>query len=540
MPESNLARVAAWLAEEELKKKPPARRLFRNVQDGIETAEISPDNVVLGRRPDADRAALESEGYQWAPGDEYGQAVAAGGQPSVLPKGALPFISGAPTHPTQKPAFSYIPQRTVDSPMAEAMAGAAGVARSGVKGPPSAPAARPDPRATLAKARRSREVSVRSTQEGVQPQLRVPVDPLAARGAAPTLPPRVSALLQGRRSPSGLEAAQSRANLNQLSANLSQAGEYIGAGIAGVRPRPEAYDNLQAQAGQPVEQYQQRAEEERQQEQDELALAEAEREATRAAEEMQFRQGRATAEDQLARDRMAQEKALAEARLRGDAADRGLRREEMSFRQKEGAELKQQLADQRQRERQAREDELDLQRLGTATSKAPFGELQSALEDIDRQIPGLAYGQTPEEAPLGGWDRTMKALSPVGGEWLMSDKGKQYATTIANLRDLIARMRSGAVLNAGEERHYLALLGDRALSDPRSAAQGINTVRQGIAQKLRNAQGGYQNVLDRYESTGATTYRAPIFGAAPTGEEIQMPNGDVYEVLSDGTTRRRP
>ncbi len=544
MPDSNLARVAAWLAEEEQKRKPVPRRLFRNVQDGIETAEISPENVVLGRRPDADRAALESEGYQWAPGDEYGQAVAAGGQPSVLPKGALPFISGAPTHPATKPAFAYMPN-VADPAMAEAMSGAA--SKTGLltgegrfllpAGVP--PSKRPDPKATLAKARGKREVQVRSTKEGVQPTLREPVDPLASRGAAPALPARVSTFLQGRRQPSDLEDAQRRANVNQLSANLGRSTEFLASGIGGVRPRPEAYDNLQEQAGQPVTDYQQRHTEDRQQEQDELALAEAQREAERAAQEFQFKQGRATAEDQLARDRLAQEKALAEGRLRSDAADRGLRREEMTFRQKEGAELKQQMAEERKKERQSREDELDLQRLGTATSKAPFGEFQAALEDIDRLVPGLAYGQAPDEAPLGLGDRVARALPLGAGDWLMSDKGRAYSTAISNLRDLVSRMRSGAVLNTGEERHYLSLLGDRALSDPRAAAEGINAVRQGIANKLRNAQGGYQNVLPRYEATGATSYRAPIFGAAPTGETIDMPNGDVYEVLSDGTTRRR-
>lgn len=557
MPESNLARVAAWLAEEERKKRQQAEepslpeedntdRVFTYTKGGVHSYVQTPNSIMGGgdETEDPDGSVvreLQAAGYRWLPQDAYAGALSQAQQAANgafrPPPGKLPFISGTPTHAATKPAFAYIPPRKPT--MEEAMSGAAGLARPAAAPAAPAPAAKPSPKATLAKARRSREVSVRSTKEGMQPQLRAPVDPLAARGSAPALPPRVSTFLQGRRPPSGLEDAQRRANVNQLSANLGRSTEFLASGIGGVRARPEAYDNLQEQAGQPVEQYQQRAAEERQQEQDELALAEAEREATRAAEEMQFRQGRATAEDQLARDRLAQEQAALDARLRSEAADRGLRRQEMTFRQKESQELKQQLANQRQAERQSREDELDLQRLGTATSKAPFGEFQSALEEIDRLVPGLAYGQVPDEAPLGLGDRIARGLAPVGGEFFMSDKGKAYATAIANLRDLVARMRSGAVLNAGEERHYLSLLGDRVLSDERTAAQGINAVRQGIANKLRNAQAGYQNVLPRFESTGATTYRAPIFGAAPTGEEIEMPNGEVYEVLSDGTTRRR-
>lgn len=562
MPDSNLMRVAAWLAEEERKKReavgdepasgslPPEEgedRVFTNTKSGVHSYIQTPNSLMGGEDETEDPTGevaknLRAQGYRWLPQSDYAGALAQAQQAQEgafrPPPGKLPFISGTPTHPATKPAFAYMP--TVANPaMADAMAGAANLAKPGGPATPTPLAKKPDPKATLAKARGRREVSVRSTSEGVQPQLRAPVDPLATRAAAPALPQRVSTFLQGRRPPSGLEDAQRRANINQLSANLGRSAEFLGAGVGGTRARPEAFDNLQEQAGQPVEQYQQRRAEERQEEQDELALAEAQREAERAAEQMAFQRERATAGDQLARDRMAQEKAIADARLRSDAADRGLRREEMTFRQKEGAELKQQMAEERKKERQAREDELDLQRLGTATSKAPFGEFQSALEEIDRLVPGLAYGQVPNEPPLGMGDRIARGLAPVGGEFFMSDKGKSYATAIANLRDLVARMRSGAVLNAGEERHYLSLLGDRVLSDERTAAQGINAVRQGIAQKLRNAQGGFQNVLPRYEATGATTYRAPIFGAAPTGEEIQMPNGEVYEVLTDGTTRRR-
>lgn len=551
MPDSNLARVAAWLAEEERKK--------------AEAAQAAPVRKVFAKAPADGRPGMALDLYDYDPeGGTYedrvpaNQEVAARGagfsevspsrllemraeaHPVEAPPGKLPFISGTPTHEATKPAFTYMPS-AVNPAMADAMAGAANLAKPGVTGPASLPPSKKaDPRATLAKARGSREVTVRSTKEGIQPTLREPVAPLASRPAASALPDRVSTFLQGRRPPSGLEDAQRRANLNQLSANLGQSAEYLAAGVGGVRPRPEAYSNLQEQAGQPVAQYQQLHAEQRQQEQDEAALAEAQREAERAAQEFQFKKGRATVEDQLARDRMAQEERLAGKRLEGDAADRALRRQEMKQRREDELMMKALMAEEKDKTKKDREDEIDLQRLGAATAKAPFGEFQAALEEVDRLVPGLAYGQVPAEAPLGTRDRVARVLAPVGGEFFMSDRGKAYATAISNLRDLVARMRSGAVLNAGEERHYLSLLGDRVLSDERTAAQGINAVRQGIAQKLRNAQGGFQNVLPRYEATGATSYRAPIFGAAPTGEEIEMPTGEVYEVLTDGTTRRRP
>lgn len=572
MPDSNLARVAEWLAEEERKKKEAeaapdsalTREYYAATVRPYDTGPLHAVRKAVGVDPeyavDTVRLApgMKSEARTtmgWDGQAPLLQGLREGGAklvpPAVFegmqeqaallspggaqPKGALPFISGVPTHPATKPAFAYIPP-TGDVGMAEAMSGAAGLARSGA--PAAAPPpAKPSPRATLAKAR-NRTVDVHSTKDGVQPAPRVPVDPLAARGAAP-LPSRVSTFLQGRR-PSGLEDAQRRANVNQLSANLAQSAEFLGAGVGGVRPRPGAFSNLQEQAGQPVEQYQQRAAEEHQQEQEERALAEAQREAERAERDFTFKQGRATSEDQLARDRMAQEERLAGKRMEGDAADRALRRSEFSYRKKEGEEFKKEMAREKQKARETRDDELDSQRLGAATAKAPFGEFQTQLEEIDRLVPGLPYGVVPNEEPLGMRDRAASALSGVGGDFFMTDEGRAYSTAISNLRDLISRMRSGAVLNEGEERHYRSLLGDHVFSDKRAAAKGIDAVRQGIAQKLRNAQGGYQNVLDRFEGTGATTYRAPIFGAAPTGEEIEMPDGSVHEVLADGTTRRRP
>jgi hypothetical protein len=562
MPDSNLARVAAWLAEEERKKAEeaqaaaPVRQVFAKAPAeghanwALDLYQHDPKVGTFESRTSAsNESAVRGRGFEEVSPSRLLE-MRAEAHPVEPPKGSLPFISNTPTHPATKPAFAYMPT-VADPGMAEAMSGAA--SKTGLltgEGrfllPAGAPPSRkPDPKATLAKARRSREVSVRSTKEGVQPTLREPVDPLATRGAAPALPSRVSTFLQGRRPPSGLEEAQRRANVNQLSANLGRSAEFLGAGVGGVRQRPEAYDNLQEQAGQPVEQYQQRAAEERQEEQDELALKEAEAEATRAAEEMQFRQGRATAEDQLARDRMAQEERIAGKRLEGEEADRALRRSELSYRKKEGEELKKEMAKARQTERQSREDELDLQRLGTATSKGPFGEMQESLESIDRLVPGLAYGQVPDELPIGMWDRVMRVLEPIGGEYLMTDKGKEYATLIANLRDLVSRKRSGAVLNAGEERHYLKLLGDRVFSDTRSAATGINEVRKGLGRTLRNVQGGYAvktgdapSILDRYEATGATSYRAPIFSDTapprPTGKTITRPDGSVWQELDNG------
>jgi hypothetical protein len=561
--DDELTRMAALFASEDAKKKgkkpPDLRKLFRATPEGFETAEISPGGIVRNTVPGSDQRPLQGAGYQWMPGEDFegelSRARTAIENPQAPitspPPGKLPFISNTPTHEAPPGYSNRLPAKEglkLSDPMFSRPLGPK---------PPAAPPARAaGSPGGMAGVKRSLEVHTTSST-GAQPTLREfqPLD-----GQAPdVLERRLGGLPEGvakeMRKRWGLEDAQADSNRRALAVELASAGNQIGSGIAGVRYDDSTWDNQRGAARQPVADFQTQSDEKRAQDEAERRAAEDERDA-RAAEaaahmelqKFEYGKGRDKSQDQLQRDRMAQEKTLAEARLRSEALDRGDRREERSFRLKEGAEIKQQMADQREAERKARAGDLDLQRLGAATSKAPFGELQSALEEIDRQVPGLAFGRAPDDAPMGAWDRSMSALAPVGGEWLMSDKGKKYSTVIGNLRDLVSRMRSGAVLNEGEERHYLELLGDRVLSDPRSAAAGIDEVRRGVAQKLKNAQGGFVNsgALDDYEKTGATTFRNPIFSATgrrvpvvdPNGRTATMDESELADALKDGWRRR--
>jgi hypothetical protein len=558
----NLEAVAQFLAEEERKKRKPAREEKLVSIDGapagraayIRYSDDGQGNLTgkEGEIPDGYMSSLAGAGYRVADAASMQEARAAMGQ-ARPPDGKLPFISGVPVHPAPKGYSGQVPPGG-DQGMAKAMSLAASARPGGMQAPPVAPA-----RPASTRRSSSRDVQVGLTSGGVQPQLRKPTErPYSAPAAGSAdrflgLPEGVANHMRQR---SGLSVAQEDANRRAMGVELASAFNQIGSGISGARYDDKAWDGQRTAAGQPVADHLLRDEDERRtrQEQravdhDELAAQEASRAAELELKRFTYGQQRDTAEDALARERMQADREMADARLRSDAADRGLRREEMRFRLKEGADSKADAAKQRADERAARAEQIDLQRVGAATSKGPFGEMEEAFKSIDRLVPGLAYGQVPDELPISAWDRVMRVLEPVGGEYLMTDKGKEYATLIANLRDLVSRKRSGAVLNEGEERHYLRLLGDKILSDPRSAATGINEVRKGMGQTLRTIQGGYAiprsegpSVLDQYESTGATTYRAPIFGEAParpTGEEVDMPDGSVYEVLEDGTTRRK-
>jgi hypothetical protein len=534
--------VAAYLAEQEQKKaQPEVRRVFTHTPEGIRAAVLSPTGATTASYPEDAAAGLEGSGYEFLSGDEFASA-----QPpqrsAMPPPGKLPFISGTPTH-QGKPGTSMAPPPTGDQGMASAMSLAATAARRTGAPPPPLPAPTTAP-ATSTKKHRQVDVSLASS--GPQPTLR-PYQPLSEMAAPPqdrlaSLPPAVATYMRNR---SGLEVAQEDANRRAMAVELASAANQFGSGLAGARYDDGAWKNQRAAAGQPVADYLAREEEERQQQQDERAAHEAAAAAEMELKKFQRLQGRDKAEDTLARARMQNERDIADARLREGSLDRGMRREEMRLRQKEGEELKRSMAEQKRQDMLGRQDEKDLQALGQATAKAPFGEFQQALEEVDRLAPGLAYGQAPAQSPMGVGDRFARSIPFGMGNWAVSDEGQRYGQAISNLRDLVSRMRSGAVLNAGEERHYMSLLGDEVFSDPRRAAAGIDAVRTGVAQKLRNAQGAYsvaepgqRSTLDKYEGTGATTFRAPIFGAAPTGEEIEMPNGDVYQVLKDGTTRK--
>lgn len=551
MPDSNLARVAAWLAEEERKKldaedqpvpqQPGEDRVFTNTKGGVHSYIQTPNSIMGGddETPDPtgeEARSLRERGYRWLPQEDYAGALAQAQQAADgafrPPPGKLPFISGTPTHAATKPAFAYMP--TVANPgMAEAMAGAASLAKPGVKGPASLPSSKKaDPKATLARARGTREVTVRSTKEGIQPTLREPVDPLASRGATPALPPRVSTFLQGRRPPSGLEDAQRRANVNQLSANLGQSAEYLAAGVGGVRPRPEAYANLQEQAGQPVKQYQQQHAEQRQQEQDDAALAEAQREAERAAAEMTFKQGRATSEDQLARDRLAQEKAIAEGRLRSDAADRGLRREEMRFRQKEGAELKRQLAQEKEQALSQRQDEKDQMELAKRLQAA-----SDAKGDLDLV---MRYATSPEgeDIPGIGW-----GVSGLPGA-VVSQEGSDLRQAAIRLYRNKVRMESGQTVTPQEAATALEARGMGTWKTEGQWRAGMKALAGETAAAMRNIESGFNPsiVATRRERGGITSAdipTAPVVMQAPDGQQYEVAQDEMVEAQRNGWRRVR-
>jgi hypothetical protein len=351
----------------------------------------------------------------------------------------------------------------------------------------------------------------------------------------------------GESSDPELQAAQDAARERRLVAEIGRAGAQFNESLTGAKYDRAAYDGYGRDAERPVGDLLQRREavaqrqgRARQAQQDRMRAEES----ARAFRRQQAQDARQASNDAYQRERDARGDARQTARdaeearrfnlSRQDAAaNRALQRQSQAD-TRALAQQQRQDAARAKAEAQAQENALKRgEKLGQATTKAPFGELQQALEGLDELAPGLIYGDESAQTPLSTKDRIVNALPFGAGDRLMSDKALQYKSNLQNLRDLITRARSGAAINESEERHYLALLGDDVLSSPRRAAAGINAVRQGIAQKLRDAQLAYTGpTLDAYEQGGGTTFRSPVFsGQAPQRRSAAAP---VVMVSPDG------
>lgn len=344
-----------------------------------------------------------------------------------------------------------------------------------------------------------------------------------------------------------LAAAQAQGREASLAAAIGRAGAHLNEGLTGAKYDRTAYDGYAANADRPVGDLLQRrkAVGERQgrartAQQDRMRAEEHARQYAR----QQQQDARQASNDAYGRERDAKGDARQAARDAEDARRFALTRQDAAAARaatRGAANGRQAEKDEAARLKAQAAADADAvkrgEKLGQATSKAPYGDLQSALSALDGLSPGIIYGDAPEENPIPFKDRALNHVPMGAGERFMGDKSLKYKSELQNLRDLISRLRSGAALNQSEEAHYLSLLGDDILSDPRRAAAGINAVRRGIGQKLRDAQAAYAGpVLDNYEREGGTTYRNPVFSgqgrqsAAAPPVRMQSPDGRQYTV----------
>lgn len=547
--EKYLDTVAQFLAGEEARKAGKSSpksltRVFRNDPNslrGLETADVYPDRAVLGRRPDSDRAALESEGYEWRPVDEYSTVVANPQVPVAPPPGKLPFISGTPTH-QGKPAPAAAPPA---SGMEQAMSLAAASSRplSGTQ-PAPPPLAMPAQAAPPEKKRSgSREAMLvsKTTETGSTPTAR-PYTPLDTAAPAPGqdrfqgLPEGVASFLRKR---SGLEEAQQDANRRAMAVELASAFNQIGTGIAGSRYNPNAFDNQREAAQQPVADYQALAEEgrtedalARQQTMDERALQEAAREAQRQEREFQYRQGRDTAGDTLRQKGLEQEMEIARMRADEGRKDRYLRSQELLMRAKEGAEARKSAAEQKRTDMLARQDEKDQAELAKRLQAA-----SDAKNDLDL-VMRYATGTEGEDIPGIGW-----GVSGLPGA-LVSQEGSDLRQAAIRLYRNKVRMESGQTVTPQEAATALEARGMGTWKTEGQWRSGMKALAGETAAAMRNIESGFNPsvVATRRERGGITSAdipTAPAVMESPDGQQYEVDAGEVLEAERNGWKRIR-
>jgi hypothetical protein len=154
-----------------------------------------------------------------------------------------------------------------------------------------------------------------------------------------------------------------------------------------------------------------------------------------------------------------------------------------------------------------------------AKDTAKVSNIVQALQNIDQIVPGITDGATPPEyAKFGDTETRLKGWV----EDKLGASGQITGPEVANFRravdqfkDLVARERTGAVINPGELMHYERLISNGALADPQVFAKAMKQFKALVYSKLHERQSaagtGRNPVLERYESVGGMTYRNPFF-----------------------------
>jgi hypothetical protein len=164
---------------------------------------------------------------------------------------------------------------------------------------------------------------------------------------------------------------------------------------------------------------------------------------------------------------------------------------------------------------QGRADQQNLVKLANETSK--HSELVQGLEQLEESTPGLvSKGVVPKDFALTTSEKALLALPGGVGTWMASPKALELQKRLASIRDLVTRARTGAVINANEEKQYQRQFSDQALANPEAVGPAVKDFAQLLWRRMKDKQlgfaGGPHPVLGQYESEGGTTYRnSPVF-----------------------------
>lgn len=153
--------------------------------------------------------------------------------------------------------------------------------------------------------------------------------------------------------------------------------------------------------------------------------------------------------------------------------------------------------------------------------------LIQSLNNIDRLAPGTSDGKVTKQYPLDSWDRAARAIKAGVGENALSPEELGIWKAQREFVDLIARARSGAVLNVPELDEYMDRYSVKMFSSPQGFAESAKQFKallyrkaKDYGQYLGDGSGGSQfNVEESLRKGGVSHYKQPFFnGVRDEGE----------------------
>jgi hypothetical protein len=171
-----------------------------------------------------------------------------------------------------------------------------------------------------------------------------------------------------------------------------------------------------------------------------------------------------------------------------------------------------------------------------AKRSQPAAEMLSDIQTVNRYL-----GQRGDLPGVGPVDAGLPELfTSAGGTELRQAALRLYRNKV--------RAESGQTVTPQEAQTALEARGMGVGRSEEAFRQGMSSLVREAQQALTNIESGFEPpVVQRRQQLGGTTSRdipapaspgAPQGGPSPTGRRVTMPDGTVWEELSDGSSRQ--
>jgi hypothetical protein len=429
----------------------------------------------------------------------------------------------------------------------------------------SNPAARPDmtamdgprnpspmPRAGLQKPKTAGALQVGMPAAGLQlgaerlqaEATRKPAAPAGLQQPQSRRPETASNLQQPQGLQDPLAAAREESNRGQFGVRLARAGAMANQALTGAKLDSGAWDDLETDSQQPLQDLASRRamaqeddQQRRAQEGDNLRAEDTRRRWAADERDFRYRGERDRAEDEIAGRRLsseekraAEQRALQWASLKEQRAGRTSQDEARKEERRAAAEAK----EAQMRERQ---DEKDLAELGKRTDK-----IAQTAADVRTTNENLALPEGDDVPGAGVWD-SFKMESPALRAMFASPKDIESWQSSQRMAASYLNQMSGQSFTPAEAQKTLERYGVRPGATEQEWRSGMTAFVRDVKAGLVQKEAAFKQVVPQFRERGGVTAQdipEPASASpAPTGRTIRMPDGRVFDVLSNGKARLR-